>query len=109
VVTASGAGSFNVGNNGAAFGVANGTSLSVTNILTIVNNNFTPASGTFFGGDQAKTSAANTILDAINSVGDIPGTGIPTPAGGMMLLDAATLSGGSNPTGTITFYLFAPG
>jgi hypothetical protein len=109
VVTASGAGTFNVGNDGAAFGVANGTSLPVTQILQIVDSNFTPATGLFYGGNTSKTSQANDVLNGINSVGDIPGGTSSLLMSGGMLMDSATLSGGYNPGGTITFYLFAPG
>lgn len=108
VVTPGGAGTFNVGNNGAAFGVANGSTINVTQILQFVDANFVPATGLFFGGDQTKTSAANNVLNGINTQGDIPGNGSLTMSG-MKLNDSATLSGGFNPTGSITFYLLPPG
>jgi hypothetical protein len=105
-----GSATFNVGSNGASFGVANGTSLTVSSILTTLNNNFSPTTGLFYGGDQTKTSAANNVVDGINSVGDIPGNGNGLSGNGSSVLnDSATLSGGDSPTGTITFYLFAPG
>src|SRR5205823_9476894 len=47
-----GQGTFNVGSNGAAFGVANNTTLTVGQILTSVNNNFSPTTGLFYGGDS---------------------------------------------------------
>ena len=97
VVTASGAGTFSVGNDGAAFGVANGTSLPVTTILQTVNSNFSSSTGLFFGGDQTKTSAANDVLNSINSVGDIPGTSASLTTTGGKLMDSATLSGGVQP------------
>ena len=110
VVTASGAGTFNVGNSGAAFGVANGTSVSVTQLLKTADDNFNSATGMFYGGDQTNTSADNSVLNGINSVGDISGSSsLPPTVGVTTLNDSATLSGGSNPTGTITFYLMAPG
>jgi hypothetical protein len=63
---------FNVGNDGAAFGVPNNTVLTVGQILTIVNANFDPVTGLFYGGDQAKTSSANDVHNGINTTGDIP-------------------------------------
>src|SRR5207248_972046 len=42
-VTTGGAGTFNVGSNGAAFGVAHGMLLSVFQILKIADSNFSPA------------------------------------------------------------------
>jgi hypothetical protein len=62
---------FNVGSNGAAFGVPNGTTLTVMQILQIVDSNFNPSTGLFYNGDQTKTSEANNVLDGINSTGDI--------------------------------------
>jgi len=103
-----GVGTFNVGNNGAAFGVANGTTLTVQQILTAANNAFTPSTGLFFGGDSTKTSALNTVLNDINQSGESPSG--PVVSSGEKLNDSATLSGGAIPTGgTITFYLMAPG
>jgi hypothetical protein len=72
-VTASGGGSatFNVASNGTAFGVANNSILSVQSILQTVNNNFSPSSGTFYNNNQTLTSAANNIVNGINTTGDI--------------------------------------
>ena len=110
VVTAGGAGTFNVGSNGSAFGASNGTSLSVLNILTVANSDFSPSTGLFYGGDQTNTSAANNVLNGINSVGDIPGSSSNLTSNSTNVLnDSAMLSNGYNPTGTITFYLMAPG
>jgi hypothetical protein len=100
------AGTFNVGNNGAAFGVPNGTTLPVTQILQAADSNFNPSTGLFYGGDSTKTSALNNVLDGVNSTDTF---GSPGMATGTHLMDSATLSGGVNPGGTITFYLFAPG
>jgi hypothetical protein len=103
-----GQGSYNVGSNGAAFGVADNTVLTVAEVLKALDANFSPATGLFYGGDSAKTSAANNVLNAINNSGEHPcgGTIVCTTA---LLKDSATLSGGYNETGTITFLLFAPG
>jgi hypothetical protein len=101
-----GAGSFNVGGNGAAFGVANNTVLPIGQILSIADANFNPATGLFYGGNSVKTSALNNVLNDINVSGEKGGGGSTTVT---TLKDSATLSGGQNDTGTITFYLFAPG
>src|SRR5207249_12106673 len=45
-----GAGTFNVGSNGAAFGVANNTTLTVQQILQYVDSHFTTSTGQFYGG-----------------------------------------------------------
>jgi hypothetical protein len=103
-----GAGSFNVGSNGAAFGAPNGTTLSIGQILAAVNSNFSPTTGLFYGGDSTLTGEANNVLNGINTAGETPG-GIPVAGGTEKLNDSATLSGGVGETGTITFYLFAPG
>jgi uncharacterized repeat protein (TIGR01451 family) len=71
-----GAGSFNVGNNGAAFGVPNNTVLPIGQILTAADANFNPSTGLFYGGDSAKTSALNNVLNDINVSGETSGTGI---------------------------------
>jgi hypothetical protein len=64
------AATFDVGSNGAAFGVANGTSLSVTQILTIVANNYSPSTG-FFNGNKSLGTDLNSVLNGINQAGDI--------------------------------------
>jgi hypothetical protein len=62
---------FNVGNNGAAAGVPNGTSLTVMQLLAVANANFNPATGLFYGGDPTLTGDLNNIFNGINSTGDI--------------------------------------
>jgi hypothetical protein len=62
---------FNVGNNGAAFGVPNGTSLTVMQILEVADANFDPATGLFYGGDPTLTSELNNVLAGITQAGDI--------------------------------------
>ena len=110
VVTAGGAGTFNVGPNGSAFGASNGSSVSVQTLLQTADSHFSPTTTLFYAGDSTNSSAANNVLNGINSVGDIPGSPNALTSGGVTHLnDAATLSGGVNPTGTITFYLMAPG
>lgn len=98
---------FNVGSNGAAFGVPNGTTLSIGAILSAINANFNPATGLFYGGNQALTSAANNVLNGINVSGEQGGGGSTVTVN--TLNDSATLSGGFNDTGTLTFYLMGPG
>lgn len=73
VVTPAGSGgkAFNVGSNGAAAGVPNGTSLTVFQLLAIANNNFNPATSLFYNGDQTLTSDLNNIFNGINQGGDI--------------------------------------
>jgi uncharacterized repeat protein (TIGR01451 family) len=66
-----GAATFNVGDNGAAFGVANGTTLTVMQFIQAATDNFSPATGLFYGGDQTLTSDLNNVLNGINTTGDI--------------------------------------
>ena len=105
--TTSGGATFNVGGNGAAFGVANNTSLTVAQILQDVSNNFNPTTGLFYGGDATLTSDANNVLNGINTSGENSGGGSTVSVS--YLNDSATLAGGDNETGTITFYLMGPG
>jgi hypothetical protein len=58
---------FNIGNNGAAFGVPDGTSLTVLQILQIVDLTRCPLSGQ----SQATVSSINNVLNGINQGGDI--------------------------------------
>jgi hypothetical protein len=62
---------FNVGSNGAAFGVSNGTTLTVFQVIAAANANFNPTTGLFYGGDQVLTSDLNNVLADINSSADI--------------------------------------
>lgn len=62
---------FNVGSNGAAFGVPNGTTLTVFQALAAANANFNATTGLFYGGNQNLTSDLNNVLNGINSDGDI--------------------------------------
>ncbi len=89
-VTAAGSGndSVTIGSNSSAFGTS-GT-LTVTQIMQIVNSNFNHSTGTFYGGDQTKTSAANNVLNGINTNGDInivaDGSGATGDLGAALLL-----------------------
>jgi hypothetical protein len=62
---------FNVGNNGAAVGVPNNTTLTILTLLQLANANFAPATGLFYNGDQTLTSELNNIFNGINTSGDI--------------------------------------
>jgi uncharacterized repeat protein (TIGR01451 family) len=66
-----GSDTFNVGSNGAAFGVPNNTTLTVLQILTTLNSNYSPTTHLFYGGSQSLTSAANNVTNGINQGGDI--------------------------------------
>jgi hypothetical protein len=66
-----GAKSYNVGSDGAAAGVANGTSLTVAQLLAIANMNYNSTTGLFYAGNQALTSMLNDIFNGINQGGDI--------------------------------------
>ena len=55
--------------NSPAFGTSG--SMTVMQVMQTVNNNFNSSNGTFFGGDQSKTSDANDVLNGINTAGDI--------------------------------------
>jgi hypothetical protein len=73
-VTNAGPLSYNVGSNGAAFGVANNTSVQVLTILQDVDASFDGALGTFFDGNanqQTLTTELNTVLSGINETGGI--------------------------------------
>jgi hypothetical protein len=102
-----GAGTFNVGGSGAAFGVANNTTLPIGQILTVANANFNATTGQFYNGDQTLTSQLNTVLDGINTSGETPG-GPTVVSTTTKLIDSATLTGGYSETGTLTFTLYGP-
>jgi hypothetical protein len=62
---------YNVGSNGAAFGVANNTSLTVMQVLQTLNSNYNPTTKQFYGGDTTLTTDANNVSNGINQSGDI--------------------------------------
>jgi hypothetical protein len=70
-VTATGLGadSFNVGSDGAAFGVANNTSRNVYELLKAVDQQ--SAFGSLYNGDTALQKEANGLFDALNKAGAI--------------------------------------
>lgn len=79
-VTAAGAGSakFNVGNNGAAFGVANNTTLTVLDLLRAVNARTRngllydlDGSGTIDAEERALREMANAVFRALNKEGHV--------------------------------------
>jgi hypothetical protein len=55
---------YNVGCDGAAFGVANGTTMTVMNLLLAVDAQ--SVNGVLYNGDKAKREAANDVFSDIN-------------------------------------------
>jgi hypothetical protein len=64
-----GAATYNVGSNGAAFGVPNGTTLTVLQILQGANDQ--AVNGVLYGGNTLLRNMANTVFDGVNNKGDI--------------------------------------
>jgi choice-of-anchor A domain-containing protein len=64
-----GASSYNVGPSGAAFGVANNTSLDVYQILVAADRQ--AVNGVLYNGSSTLQNQANTVFDGINQTGDI--------------------------------------
>jgi hypothetical protein len=72
---------YNVGNNGASFGVANNTYLTVNTILSYLNSHTVitktgsysklPTVYFYMLGDTTFTNGANNVLNGINQQGDI--------------------------------------
>jgi hypothetical protein len=71
-VTATGLGadSYNVGSDGAAFGVANKTTLNVYELLKAVDSQ--AFDGVLYGGDKTLRNEANDLFSALNQAGSIP-------------------------------------
>jgi hypothetical protein len=67
--TGLGARSFNVGSSGAAFGVANNTTLNVYQILKRANQQ--AVNGVLYNGDPTLRKAANDVFDGINAAGGL--------------------------------------
>ena len=82
-------GTYAIGSNGPAFPGLSG-SPTTFQLLQAVDANFSPSSGTFYGGDQTKTSDANNVLNGINTTGDIAlvATGGSASSGGSQLIGA---------------------
>ncbi len=70
-VSSSGTGlkQFNVGTNGAAFGVANNTQMSVNQLLAYANSK--SAKGVLYSAAKTYLSACNTVFSSVNTTGDI--------------------------------------
>jgi RHS repeat-associated protein len=64
-----GASSYNVGSSGAAFGVANNTTLNVYQILKAANKQ--AVTGVLYNGNKTLRSQANTVFTGINQAGGI--------------------------------------
>ena len=77
-----GSSTYNVQSNGAAFGVANNTSVAVLSILQTINSNYSPTAGTFYGGSSTLGGDANNVLNGINTTGDVASAvALDAPAG----------------------------
>jgi hypothetical protein len=59
----------NVGGNGAAFGVASNTTMTVMDLLLAADNQAT--NGLLYGGDTTKRNEANNVFSAVNQAGGI--------------------------------------
>jgi hypothetical protein len=68
--TGLGARSFNVGLDGAAFGVANNTTLNVYELLTAVNKK--AVNGVLYNGSAALQAEAAALFNALDQAGEIP-------------------------------------
>jgi hypothetical protein len=64
-----GAGTYNVGSNGAAFGVPNNTVASVLGLLQ--QTSLRAVNGVLWGGNSALSNEGNAVFDGINQAGDI--------------------------------------
>ena len=64
-----GAYSWNVGSSGVAFGVSNGTTLNVYQILLAANN--TAVGSEPWDSNTTSRKQANTVFDGLNQAGDI--------------------------------------
>ena len=82
---------YNVASNGAAFGVANNTNLSVVSVLQNLAANFSPASGTFFSNNQTLTGDGNNVVNGINTTGDITNSSALSAATGATAYTPAQL------------------
>jgi hypothetical protein len=60
---------YNVGTNGAAFGVADNTVMTVMNLLLAADAQ--AVNGVLYNGDTVKRNKANTVFSAINEAGSI--------------------------------------
>jgi hypothetical protein len=66
--TGSACAGYNVGSNGAAFGVSNNTSLTLLQLLLDVNNQ--AVNGSLYNGNSTLTNQCYTLLNALNNAGD---------------------------------------
>jgi hypothetical protein len=64
-----GTATFNVGTNGESFGVANGTVMTVMELLLEVDTQ--SANGVLYTGNTVKRTKANNVFEAINQAGRI--------------------------------------
>ena len=62
--------------------MSNNTSLTVSTILQTLNSNFSPSTRHFYGGNSTNDSAANNVVNGINTTGDITNAlSLTAPAG----------------------------
>jgi hypothetical protein len=64
-----GTATFNGGSNGAAFGVANNTTLTVLDLLLATDNQ--AVNGLLYNGDAPKSNEANSVFSAVTQAGNI--------------------------------------
>ena len=64
-----GTATYNVGSNGAAFGVANNTTMTVMDLLLAADAQ--AVNGVLYNGDTAKRNMANNVFSDINEAGGI--------------------------------------
>jgi hypothetical protein len=85
------------GTSGPAFGTLNGTSLTVGQVLAVINANYNPQTQTLYGGDSVALGMANNVLSQINAAGNVTllavGSGL-TASNESLLGPTATLSRG---------------
>lgn len=60
---------FNVGSNGAAFGVADNTTMTIMDLLLATNSQ--AVNGVLYNGNTAKRTMANNVYSAVNQAGGI--------------------------------------
>ena len=65
-----GTASVNVGSNGAAFGVANNTTMTIMDLLLATDAQ--AVNGIFYGGNSVKRTEANNVFSVVNEGGSIP-------------------------------------
>ena len=89
-----GSATYNVRSNGAACGVANNSNEAVISILQAINSDYSPTARTFYGGSSTLCSEANTVLNGINTTGDVASAvSLAAPAGAVAYTPAQIRAG----------------